>query len=161
MRNDGSTLDNADVKVPYQIYFKAPDNLKGDLTDEQKFDADGNQIHWIDDVLSRVNEGDVIYEVYAQTEPIFPGEDPEMDDKLEMIANIRLKSPLVMSKWADENLFFQHRPIGKDRKFWRERSWRRLNEDKFFSKKDPDNVFGNEVPKWPKAADEAEEKFID
>ena len=161
MRNDGSTLDNEDVKVPYQIYFKAPDNLKGDLTDEQKFDADGNQIHWIDDVLSRVNEGDVIYEVYAQTEPIFPGEDPEMDDKLEMIANIRLKSPLIMSKWADENLFFQHRPVGKDRKFWL-RSWKRLNEDKFFSKKKPENVFGNEVPDtWPKAADEAEEKFID
>merc|ERR1712014_59200 len=105
--------------------------------------------------------GDVIYEVYAQTEPIFPGEDPEMDDKLEMIANIRLKSPLIMSKWADENLFFQHRPVGKDRKFW-PRAWRRLNEDKFFSKKKPENVFGNEVPDtWPKAADEAEEKFID
>lgn len=67
---------------------------------------------------------------------MFPGDDPEEDDKLEMIANIRLKSDLVTSKWGDENLFFQHRPIGKDRKFW-PRAWRRLREDDFFNKKDP------------------------
>jgi hypothetical protein len=37
---------------------------------------------------------------------MFPGDDPEEDDKLEMIANLRLKSDLVTSKWGDENLFF-------------------------------------------------------
>ena len=42
MRNDGSTLENKDVKVPYQLFFAAPDNLTGDLTDEQKFNEDGS-----------------------------------------------------------------------------------------------------------------------
>jgi len=74
MRNDGSNLDREDVRVPYQLYFKAPEELRGDLTDEQKFDEDGNQIHWVDHVKSVLTEGDVIYEVSAQTEPMFPGE---------------------------------------------------------------------------------------
>lgn len=161
MRNDGSTLENRDVKVPYELQFRAPDNLKGDLTDEQKFDADGNQIHWANEVLARgLGAGDVIYQVFGYREPLFPGEDPEVDDKMEHIANIRLKTPLLQSSWADERLRFRHRPVGRDRRFW-PRAWRRLNEDTFFSKNDPDNVFGNEVPDWPDNDDDARDRFID
>lgn len=163
MRNDGSTLDNADVKVPYQLYFRAPEEFRGELTDEQKFDADGNQIHWVDHVKDTLTEGDVIYEVYAQYEPFFPGtEDDELvlDDKLVMIAEIKLQTDLVTSEWADEKLFFQHKQIAKDRKFW-PRSWRRLNEDPRFDKRDPDNVFGNETPAWPQDTEEAKELFAD
>lgn len=110
-------------------------------------------------MLSRVKKGDVIYEVYAQTAPIFPGDDPE-DDKLEKIANLRLKSDLLQSKWADEELFFRHRPVHKDRRFW-PREWRRLNEDVRFDKKVQENVFGNETPEWPECTEHAKEMFIE
>jgi len=112
-------------------------------------------------VLARgLGAGDVVYQVFGYREPLFPGEDPEVDDKMEHIANIRLKTPLTQSSWADESLRFRHRPVGRDRRFW-PREWRRLNEDSFFSKKDPDNVFGNEVPDWPDNDDDAQDRFID
>jgi len=110
-----------------------------------------------------LTEGDVIYEVYAQTEPMFPGEEEEgfvLEDKLVMIAELKLKTDLVTSKWGDESLFFQHRQIFKDRKFW-PRSWKRLNEDVRFDKKDPDNVFGNTTPAWPEDTEEAKELYVE
>merc|ERR1711993_92274 len=49
--------------------------------------------------------------------------------------------------------------IGKDRKFWK-KSWRRLREDPFFSKKKEENLWGNEVPDtWP-VDDEDEAKLM-
>uniref|UniRef100_A0A7S3I4L1 Uncharacterized protein n=3 Tax=Choreotrichia TaxID=141411 RepID=A0A7S3I4L1_9SPIT len=163
MRNDGSTLDREDVKVPYQLYFRAPEEFRGDLTDEQKFDEDGNQIHWVDHVRDTLSEGDVIYEVYAQVEPFFPGtEDDELvlDDKLVMIAEVKLLTDLQTSRWGDEKLFFQHRQINRDRRFW-PLSWKRLNEDVRFDKRLPENTFGNETPEWPQDTEEAKALFAE
>mmetsp|Transcript_29183 Transcript_29183/g.36225 ORF Transcript_29183/g.36225 Transcript_29183/m.36225 type:complete len:98 (-) Transcript_29183:511-804(-) len=36
--NDGSTVAEEDIVMPYQLYFRAPDKLRGELTDAQKFD---------------------------------------------------------------------------------------------------------------------------
>jgi len=55
--------------VPYQLFFKAPDALRGDLSDEEKFDADGKRRHWTKHVQDAVGPGGVIYDVMAKVEP--------------------------------------------------------------------------------------------
>ena len=68
-------------------------------------------------------------------------------------------SGLHTSEFGDNRLFFRHQSIGKDRKFWK-KSWRRLREDPFFSKKKEENLWGNEVPDtWP-VDDEDEAKLM-
>jgi len=55
--------------VPYQLLFKAPDALRGELSDEEKFDADGKRRHWTKHVQAVARPGAVIYDVMAKVEP--------------------------------------------------------------------------------------------
>jgi len=71
------------------------------------------------------------------------------------MGDVVMRSDLIISEYADKKLYFQHRQITRDRKFW-EPEWRALEEDKFFDKNDPENVFGMETPAWPEDSDEAE-----
>jgi hypothetical protein len=144
--------------VPYQIWFSSPQASK--FSAEKELDAAGNQVMWYDQITEKLSEGDVVYDVLAQTEPYFDGESEETHDKKVKIGELRLKTDLIHSKWADEDLYFQHRNIGRDRRFW-PREWRRLNEDKFFSKKVPENIFGNEKLDWPRDMEEAQDLYID
>ena len=60
---------------------------------------------------------------------------PETEDEDEIdehIANIILKTDLHTSVWADELLYFRHRPVHLDRKFW-SRGLKRLDEDVKFN----------------------------
>jgi len=63
IENDGSKVE--EPKIPYQLFFKAPDHLQKELDDSQLFDENGDYINWTRDVRSRVQSGDVVYEVWA------------------------------------------------------------------------------------------------
>jgi len=77
------------------------------------------------------------------------------------IADVILETPLHTSKWGDENLFFRHRGVRRDRMYWT-KAQKRLNEDPLFDKKDPTNIWGDKVPDtWPSEPEEAEAKYID
>jgi len=100
----------------------------------------------------------VIYDVLGQYAPIWPTEDVTVDDKKVKIGELRLETNLLTSDWADSELFFQHRQITIDYKFW-PKSWRRFHLDKFFDKTDPENVFGFETPAWPEDPAEAQNLY--
>ena len=83
----------------------------------------------------------------------------ELEGELIHIADIKLLSELHFSEFGDNRLFFRHQSIAKDRKFW-PRAWRKLREDPFFSKKNEDNIWGNDVPDtWPEDEDEAKAMY--
>jgi len=44
------------------------------------------------------------------------------------IADVRLMTDLYTSVWGDENLFFRHRHVHQDRKYW-SKQLKNLNED--------------------------------
>jgi len=62
--------------------------------------------------------------------------------------------------WADKTLYFQHRQITRDRKFWPQ-EWRDFDEDPFFDKLDEENIFGRVTPDWPEDPAEAEALYDD
>lgn len=71
-----------------------------------------------------------------------------LDGELIHIADIKLLSPLHLSKFGDERLFFGHRSIYHDRKFW-PKAWRFTGDDPSF-KRTEENIWGREVPDiWP------------
>ena len=49
----------------------------------------------------------MIYEVYAQTGPVYDGE--VLEDKLLKIGEITMTTDFVTSEWADTQLRFLHR----------------------------------------------------
>jgi len=156
-QNNGERVEKDDVKTPYQLFFKAPQWLKSAINDELELTDSADKLRWFDPIKDLLIEGDVIYEVYAQTGPVFPEEKEAgvtVEDKLVKIADLKLKQPLVASQWGDEKIYFRHRAISKDRKYWKAEV-RRLNEDAFFNNKDPENRFGKATPEWPENADEA------
>ena len=64
--------------------------------------------------------------------------------ELVKIADIILKTALVTSKFADETLYFRHRPANHDRKYW-PNIWRHNDKIVRFVKNE-DTIWGNEVP---------------
>jgi len=64
------------------------------------------------------------------------------------------------SQWGDENLYFQHVQIYKDRPFWPQ-SWKRLNEDLRFDPENIDTKFGFLTPAWPQEEEEAKALYAD
>ena len=94
------------------------------------------------DQLKRIPEGTNILEVYALTVPLVLG---GIHVK---IADIKLKTSLVTSRFGDERLYFQHRRISRDRRYWT-REVRNLEEDPFFENNATNN-WGKTVPDtWP------------
>ena len=72
------------------------------------------------------------------------------------IAEIKLQTELYASKQGDNRLFFRHERIQKDMKYWHW-CWQNLKEDISFDDKDPNMIWGSEVPAdyWPMEDQEA------
>jgi hypothetical protein len=126
------------------------------FSDDREFrtDADGNQqqVMWYDQ-LKTIKKGSIIYSVFGWTAP------EELGGKLVRIANLKLLSDFYTSEFGDEFLYFRHQKHWQDRQYfpW---EWNRLDAKEGFNPKDPEQVWGNEVPEgvWP--ADEAEAKAM-
>ena len=101
-----------------------------------------------------IKEGDVIYNVIAYE----PEHDNHRNGPTETkIAEVVLKTDLYTSTWADESLFFRHKDVNLDRKYW-SRGLKRLGEDFVFSRKD---IWGTEVNDfWPTNRAAAKETFM-
>ena len=128
--------------------------------------ADGTEENWYDQLKAAIKSGDIIFSVLAQTKPLsenfikqFPNEEPGEEIK---IGEIRLNSDLFTSVFGDEKLFFQHRGVNTDRRFWN-KQWRSFKGgDVFISNKKPENIYGQIVPDtWPTTdMKAAKEKWI-
>ena len=147
---DGSTVD--DVVVPYRLEFRSPAQFSHTKEYEELADGSKRWIWWHEQ-LQRIPEDSTIFEVWGWTAP------EALDGELIHIADIKLLSELHFSEFGDNRLFFRHQSIAKDRKHW-PRAWRKLREDPFFSKKEEDNIWGNDVPDtWPEDEDEAKAMY--
>ena len=113
--NSGAKVPFEETVSPYELRFKSP--LSG------RFSKTRSNNEWYDDIKSKVYMGENLFEVYAYT--VASRDGPETEVK---IADVRLQTPLYTSRWSDENLYFQHRPVSPDKKFWSE-NVRRVNED--------------------------------
>ena len=148
--NDGTVLGKKQTGAPYELKYRAPESIKSRFSNER---SDGE---WYDDIKDRIDEGEVLFEVFA----FRPATSQAAEEEIK-IADVRLDSQLHTSKWGDENLYFRHVNIGRDRMYW-SRDLKRLNEDPLFNKKDPTEIWGNQVPDtWPSDPEEAEDKYID
>jgi len=148
--NDGTVLGKKQTTAPYELKYRAPEAIKSRFSNER---SDGE---WYDDIKDRIDEGEVLFEVFA----FRPATSQAAEEEIK-IADVRLDSQLHTSKWGDENLYFRHVNIGRDRMYW-SRDLKRLNEDPLFNKKDPTEIWGNQVPDtWPSDPEEAEDKYID
>jgi hypothetical protein len=88
---DGNQVPADKVKVPFKIFFRAPDAMK-DLF-EDNFTTEYT------DIVSKIPTGTTVYEVYAIERP----------DCLEnLIGEIVIRSPFTTSKFADLSMFFKH-----------------------------------------------------
>ena len=89
---------------------------------------------------------------------------PETEDSPESevkIGSIRLLTDLIISKWADESLYFQHFRLKRDKKYW-SKALKALAEDPVFDRSDTANHWGSDVPDgWPKDNDLAKELYED
>ena len=85
-------LDKSAVYSPYQLYFRAPDEIMAQMSDER-------QDPWYADLLKVGKEGTCILDVYAIPDP---------DATETLIAKICLDTDLVTSKFGDERLCFKY-----------------------------------------------------
>ncbi|EGR29683.1 hypothetical protein IMG5_150790 [Ichthyophthirius multifiliis] len=102
---NGKAVDN--VKYPWKLIFRAPDNIKEMFSDTFK--------NYYTDQLKTIPAETVLYEVFAV-------ENPE-DGCQKKIGKIFLKSKLNTSKFGDQQLFFQHQDMEndlKERPQWRD-----------------------------------------
>jgi len=65
VQNSGAILENEDVKVPYQLWFKAPEWVKNAINDELELEDSVDKLKWFEPIKDLLLEGDVIYEVFA------------------------------------------------------------------------------------------------
>jgi hypothetical protein len=77
------------------------------------------------DQLKRIPQGSTIMSVEALTAPVSLG------GTWVKMADIKLKTPLYTSQFADTRLFFKHHEITTDRNLW-QRTWLQLREDPEF-----------------------------
>lgn len=105
--NDGSLLEQDAVKVPYELMYSSPQHFDH----EMELNEDGSQVMFYDQ-LKRLEVGDTVYEVHALTGPACKGGD------FIKIADIKLKTKPVTSKFGDTNLYFRHRRVQNDYKYW-------------------------------------------
>ena len=96
-----------------------------------------------------------VYEVYALTGPACLGGD------FVKVADIKLLTKPVTSRFADEKLYFRHGRPQADYKYWT-KAWRQGHKDAIFENTE-EFIFGNEVPEgvWPETDEEAEKFFVD
>ncbi len=77
------------------------------------------------DQLKRIPQGSTIMSVEALTAPVSLG------GTWVKMADIKLKTPLFTSQFADTRMFFKHHEIRTDLSLW-PRSWVNLREDPEF-----------------------------
>ena len=118
---DGTDLVDDDVFVPYELWYTSPFQF----SDEPEM-VDGEQVMFYDQ-LKTIPVGATILEVWAITAPVAD----QFDTERVKIADVKLLSPLITSTFADTRLFFQHKRVQRDRKYWT-RAMRKFNEDQFF-----------------------------
>lgn len=144
--NDGTMLQRSETNSPVEIIFESPHADK--ISSEKQIDEAGEQVMWYDQLKKTLKSGDVIYDVLGKYEPDFPWERWNPKDKKVKIGELRLKTDLMTSSWADRSLYFQHRPINADHRMW-PKWWGKYSTDVFFDKTIPENIFGDKTPKWP------------
>ena len=98
-------MHKRDKVAPYQIHLVSP--IADRISAEKEFDQNNEQVSWYNQLKREVKAGDVIYEVYAQTGPVYDGE--VLEDKLLKIGEISMTTDFVTSEWADTQLRFLHR----------------------------------------------------
>jgi len=153
---DGSKVrdDRKKVKVPYRLEFRGKHHFSNKKEYEELADGTKRWVMWYEQ-LQRIPENSTFYEVWGWTAPESLGGD------LIHIADIKLRSPLHLSEFGDKRLFFRHRSIHHDRKYW-PKAWRSTGDDPYFNMRDPKNLWGREVPDtWPAEEDAAKAMFDD
>jgi len=124
-------------KAPYGLEYVGAKNFPNDR-EENWYDRLKN--HWNPSIDAGVEEPFI--EVFAWTAP------PTLDGRKVKIADIVLKSKLFTSTAGDQRLFFRHRRIKHDRKFWPE-EWRDID----FHSNRVEAVFPG-IDNWFTASDE-------
>lgn len=105
-------------------------------------------------------ESNHLMEAWALTAPI------DLDGEWVKIADINLMSQLYTSNFADTRLYFQHRKINRDRKYW-PWAWRNEDEDPKFDRHNLDNMWpakNNYLPPgvvWPEDREEAKDLYTE
>ena len=156
--NIGGTRTQFDVEdidyikksvVDYELHFES--QFKDDLDDPEIQD-----MIWYRQLQAKIPKDSIILDVYAVTMP-----DALVDSKRVKIAEIKLLTELYTSKHGDERLYFQHRKIQRDRKYY-PKEWKQIakNMEECFDNSE-ENTWGREVPEnvWPKDADDAKAFF--
>jgi hypothetical protein len=105
---DGTALEQEFVNVPYELWYTSPFQF----SDEPEM-VDGEQVMFYDQ-LKTIPVGATILEVWGITAPL----SDEFESEKIKIADVKLLSPLITSTFADTRLYFQHKRITYDRKFW-------------------------------------------
>ena len=113
---DGSVVETADVMLPWELSFRAPQVII-DKTPDVKSTTE----NWYDQVKKVASNGETILNVWAKT-------DPEDDDSWKHIANLDLASDLVTSLFGDQRLYFQHARFGNDKDYWANMDWGRTKK---------------------------------
>jgi len=115
MYTDGTQINSSAVKIPYEVRFTS--KISNEFDSAKEFDSEGNQIMWYDQLKDAHELGDTIYEVHALTAP------EALGGELVKIADINLMTELHTSRWADENLYFRHKGLYWDFRYW-PKDWR-------------------------------------
>lgn len=147
----------SEVHTPYELRFIAPKNrFEGNFEDKRP------EQPWYSMIRESLGVGDTIYEVFA-FEPEHAG-NPDGPTEVK-IADVVLKSKLHTSIWADNSLYFRHKHVHPDRKYWPVSLRTFDNKDGFLLRRSEFGFAANEdVPDpnyWPNDPVEAKKTYID
>jgi len=108
--------------------------------------------------LKEIPEGSDLFTVYAKS-----SHDECEGYEYEPIATIRLKTKLYTSVAGDERLYFQHRRVTGERRFWDVCSRQKAEDMEFV--KNATTVWGHgprEIyDEWPRDREEAEDEYLE
>jgi hypothetical protein len=137
--------------VPYELHYKSalPDSFDATNTDDK--------FKWYTH-LKEIPAGTDLFEVWGWSSH------KDCEGVYEKVAVIRLQTKLYTSVAGDERLYFQHRRVGTDRRYWNSCSKREINED-FHIPRDEQNRWGIDkkpvYDEWPKDREDAEDEYLD
>lgn len=138
-KTDGTEIE--DYKMPFDIWFEPTEEMKGLFPDTLQKDAAGNVIPFWDQ-LTTIAKDSYLFEVWVRDSPDDLESYPE-GSNVQHIANIKLNSKIITSRFGDERLFFKHERMDDD--IAKNPSWAA-----FIDTVDTDDIWGDrEVPYWP------------
>ena len=107
------------------------------------------------DQLKRIQQGTTIFELWGLTAPL------SLKGNWVKMADIKLKTPLLTSYFADTRLHFQHKRLTYQSNW--PRGWKTAAKDFIVDVTDPTLVWGNFAPAgiWPTDNAAAETFYID